>query len=158
LASISERISQTTDQLVYHMEHGDPGIKSAISGLTALAAGKSPFRAAVNAGATGLKEKVKQIFGRGGGGKKGLKFTNIVEQTDVGVPIRLAYDQWTQFKDFPSFMKKVESAEQEADEKINWKAQIWWSHRNWESTIVEQVPDDHIVWRSKGPKGMSTAS
>ncbi|MGH3388571.1 MAG: SRPBCC family protein [Actinomadura sp.] len=153
LESISERLSQTTDQLVDYMEHGGPGIKSAISGLTALVAVNSPFRVATNVGATGLKEKVKQTFGRGGGGKKGLKLTNIVEQTDVGVPIHLAYDQWTQFKDFPSFMKKVESAEQEADEKINWKAQIWWSHRNWESTIIEQVPDDHIVWRSKGPKG-----
>jgi uncharacterized membrane protein len=153
LASISERLSQTTDQLVGYMEHGGPGIKSGISGPTALAAGKAPSRAAVNGGAAGFKEKVKQMFGRGRGGKTGLKLTNIVEQVDVGVPIRLAYDQWTQFEDFPSFMKKVESAEQEADEKVNWRAQVWWSHRNWESTIVEQVPDDHIVWRSKGPKG-----
>jgi uncharacterized membrane protein len=153
LASITERLGESTDRLVDFLEHGGPGIKSAVSGVRALAAGKSPFRAAMSAGVTGLKEQVKQIFGRGGGGRTGLKLTNIVEQVDVGVPIRLAYDQWTQFEDFPSFMKKVESAEQESDEKVNWRAQVWWSHRNWESTIVEQVPDDHIVWRSKGPKG-----
>jgi hypothetical protein len=50
-------------------------------------------------------------------------------------------------------MKKVESVEQASDEKTNWKAQIFLSHRTWEATIVEQVPDSHIVWRSKGPKG-----
>src|SRR5690242_10981407 len=68
--------------------------------------------------------------GGGGGGKnsgKSLKVTNIVEQIDVGVPVRLAYDQWTQFADFPSFMKKVETVEQQEDEKLHWKAQILWS-------------------------------
>jgi hypothetical protein len=153
LASISDKLSETTGRLVEYVEHGGPGVKSALAGATSLAEGKSPLRAAMSAGVTGLKEKVKQLFKGGGGGKKALKLTNIVEQQDVGVPIRLAYNQWTQFGDFPSFMKKVESAEQESEEKVNWKAQIWWSHRSWQSTIVEQVPDDHIVWRSKGPKG-----
>src|SRR5213593_1566435 len=50
-------------------------------------------------------------------------------------------------------MKKVEKVEQEADEKLNLRAQIVWSHRNWDSTIIEQVPDRRIVWRSKGAKG-----
>jgi hypothetical protein len=50
-------------------------------------------------------------------------------------------------------MKKVESVEHESDEKLNWKAQILWSHRTWEATIVEQIPDKRIVWRSKGSKG-----
>ncbi|MCO6003835.1 SRPBCC family protein [Actinoallomurus purpureus] len=67
--------------------------------------------------------------------------------------MRLAYNQWTQFEDFPSFTKKVEDVHQEADEKVRWKAQIFWSHRNWESTITEQIPDQRIVWRSRGPKG-----
>jgi hypothetical protein len=79
--------------------------------------------------------------------------TNIVESIDVGVPVQLAYNQWTQFRDFPTFMKKVENVEQAEDEKLNWKAQVFWSHRTWESTIVEQQPDERIVWRSKGQKG-----
>ncbi|MFV9454283.1 SRPBCC family protein, partial [Rhodococcus sp. NM-2] len=87
-----------------------------------------------------------------GKGKK-LKLTNIVETIDVGVPVQLAYNQWTQFADFPSFMKKVERVEQEADEKLEWKAQIFLSHRTWEASIIEQVPDERIVWRSKGAKG-----
>jgi hypothetical protein len=84
-----------------------------------------------------------------------VKLTNIVESIDVGVPVRVAYNQWTQFSDFPSFMKKVENIERqrESEEKINWKAQVWWSHRSWESTIQSQIPDQQIVWRSKGDKG-----
>jgi hypothetical protein len=82
-----------------------------------------------------------------------VKVTNIVEAIDVGVPVRVAYNQWTRFSDWPSFMKKVESVEQDGDEKLTWRAQIFWSHRTWDSTIVEQVPDRRIVWRSSGAKG-----
>ncbi|KAB2351356.1 SRPBCC family protein, partial [Actinomadura rudentiformis] len=57
------------------------------------------------------------------------------------------------FQDFPTFMKKVISVEQPSEEKLNWKAKIFWSSRTWESTIIEQLPDKRIVWRSKGPKG-----
>jgi uncharacterized membrane protein len=95
--------------------------------------------------------------GGGGGGNKSargkFKFLNIFEVQDVGVPLRLAYDQWTQFADFPSFMKKVENVDQSSDEKVTWKAQVFWSHRTWETTIVEQIPDSHILWTSSGAKG-----
>ncbi|GAB2843516.1 SRPBCC family protein [Lentzea nigeriaca] len=110
-----------------------------------------------------LKDKVKGVAGGvlhalplGGNNKQGgnkLKLTNIVEQIDVGVPIQVAYDQWTMFTDFPSFMKKVENVEQESDEKLVWTAKVWWSRRTWTSTIIEQVPDERIVWRSEGDKG-----
>ncbi|NKZ09295.1 SRPBCC family protein [Actinomadura latina] len=100
----------------------------------------------------GGKDKDDKKGGKGGGGKK-VKVTNIVEHIDVGAPRRLVYDQWTQFQDYPSFMKKVISVDQADETKLNWKAKIFWSARTWESTIVEQVPDDHVVWRSKGPKG-----
>jgi len=89
---------------------------------------------------------------KGKGGNK-MKVTNIVEQIDVGVPINLAYDQWTQFAEFPKYMKKVENVEQVSDEKLKWKAQVFWSHRTWESTIVEQIPNERIIWRSTGDKG-----
>ena len=132
-------------------EDAGPGVKAAVAGLTALTEGKSPMRAALSAGATGLKEKVKKFFGAGKGKK--AKMTNIVETIDVGVPLRVAYNQWTQYEDFPSFMKKVEHVERPEDEKSNWKAQVFWSHRAWEATTLEQVPDSHIIWRAKGAKG-----
>jgi len=97
--------------------------------------------------------KIKKMFG-GGGGKGGkLKVTNIVESIDVAVPLSVAYNQWTQFGDFPGFMKKVEAVNQEEPPKLSWKAQIFWSHRSWESDIVDQVPDQWIIWRSQGEKG-----
>ena len=75
----------------------------------------------------------------------------------MGVPVTLAYNQWTQYNDFPKFTKKVENADKTGDEdeeqKINWKAQVFWSHRTWEATVIEQVPDERIIWRSKGQKG-----
>lgn len=91
--------------------------------------------------------------GGGGGGSKKLKMTNIVESIDIGLPLRTTYNLWTQFEDFPSFMKKVETVEQAADEKTNWTAKVFWSRRTWEATTVEQVADSHIVWRSTGAKG-----
>ncbi|MGH3379316.1 MAG: SRPBCC family protein [Actinoallomurus sp.] len=161
LASVSEKVSDKVNEVSSGLldkadgpDGGGPGVKAAFSGVKSLTEGKGPFRAILGAGATGLKEKVKGIFGKkGGGGKKGPKLTNIVESIDVGVPLRLAYDQWTQYEQFPAFMKKVEHVERPEDEKSNWKAQVFWSHRTWEATTLEQVPDDHIVWRSKGAKG-----
>ncbi|GAA2144049.1 SRPBCC family protein [Actinomadura napierensis] len=103
-----------------------------------------------------LKDTVGGILkkggGKGGGGKK-VKVTNIIEHTDIGAPRRLVYDQFTQFQEFPSFMKKVISVDQADEEKLNWQAKIFWSKRTWEATIIEQVPDEHVVWRSKAPKG-----
>ncbi|MCW2902347.1 MAG: integral rane protein-like protein [Streptosporangiaceae bacterium] len=150
LSKLGEKLGSSTERLVERLEN--PGAKAALSGATKLAEGKSPLRAALSAGLTGIKEKFKKFFGKG---KKALKLTNIVETLDVGAPIRLTYNQWTQFEDFPSFMKKVEHAERKNDgENVSWKAQIWWSHRAWETNIVEQVPDTHIVWRtSNAQKG-----
>ncbi len=121
------------------------GIKAAI-GAKNLVQNASPHKA---------KEKVQDALGGGGGGGGAdeAKAVTIIEEFDVGLPRRVAYDQWTQFADFPSFTSKVESVEQESDEKINWRARIFFSHRDWESTITEQVPDERIVWKSKGAKG-----
>ncbi|WP_395108376.1 SRPBCC family protein [Actinomadura sp. SCN-SB] len=101
----------------------------------------------------GLLGRVKEALGSKGGGATKVKVTNIEEHIDIGAPRRLVYDQWTLFQDYPSFMKKVVSVDQAADEKLNWKAKVFWSSRQWESTILEQVPDRHIIWRSTGAKG-----
>jgi uncharacterized membrane protein len=154
-SALNEKLGDVTDRLVDYAGQENPAAAAAIQKLKS---GGSPTGAAVSAGLAGGKEKLGQALGgkSGKGGKKGQmdpKVTNIVESIDVGVPVRVVYNQWTQFKDFPSFMKKVESVEQESDEKLTWKAQIFLSHRSWESTIIEQVPDERIVWRSKGSKG-----
>jgi uncharacterized membrane protein len=148
LHRVERRLERETRGLVAKAEQAGPLGKAAVAGIAALRDGKSPFRALWSFGWTALKETLARIFGRGRG-----KPTNIVEQIDVGAPRRLVYDRWTRFQDYPSFMKKVVSVDQASDEKLTWKAKIFWSSRTWESTITEQVPDEHIVWRSKGPKG-----
>ncbi|MEW2375896.1 SRPBCC family protein [Micromonospora sp. NPDC047812] len=155
---VTERITGATGRLSdYAKQGGGPGLIAAATGTQKLAEGGSPVKAMVHAGLAGGKEKVMSALGKGGkrgkGGGKKLKVTNIVEAIEVGVPVRVAYDQWTQFGDFPSFMKKVENVDTESDEKLTWKAQVFWSHRTWESTIVRQIPDKLIHWRSKGEKG-----
>ncbi|WP_430951277.1 SRPBCC family protein [Rhodococcus sp. 24CO] len=171
LSSVSETVSNTSERLNDYAEGGGGGLLAAVTGSEKSDDGESPLKSAVSGGWEGAKQMVKDrasdvkdaVTGGGdGGGKDGaksggkgkkLKLTNIIESIDVGVPIELAYNQWTQFTDFPSFMKKVERVEQESDEKLEWKAQVFLSHRTWESTILEQVPDERIVWRSKGAKG-----
>ncbi|MBO2450715.1 SRPBCC family protein [Actinomadura barringtoniae] len=142
-------LDRAVRRLTAKAETGGPLVKGALAGAKALAEGKSPLRAVLSAGWTAFKAVLSGIFG---GGKK-VKVTSIVEEVDVGAPRRLVYDQWTRFQDFPTFMKKVVSVDQPDDEKLHWKAKIFWSNRTWESTIIEQLPDRHIVWRSKAPKG-----
>jgi hypothetical protein len=159
----TDRVSGLSERLTGVAENGGQGLRTALTGKERdedededqdQDDGESR-PGLLKRGFTALKDKMKNAFGGGGGGggKKKLKVTVISERQDVGLPLRTTYDLWTQFADFPTFMKKVESVEQASDEKTNWKAQIFLSHRTWEATIVEQVPDSHIVWRSKGPKG-----
>jgi uncharacterized membrane protein len=159
ISSLQDKVQDATGRLTDYVEGGGgPGLMAAVTGAKNLAEGKGPVRSMTGAGFKGAREKVKGMVGQGGKGGKGgqgknLKVTNIVESIDVGVPIDLAYDQWTQFTDFPSFMKKVEDVDQVEDEKLHWKAQVLWSHREWDADIIEQVPDERIVWRSEGAKG-----
>ncbi|MPV89962.1 hypothetical protein GB882_14900 [Georgenia ruanii] len=83
-----------------------------------------------------------------------MKFNNFVDSFDIGVPVGLAYNQWTTYDQWPNFMKKTERAELDADQgKVKFKGQVFWSHREWETTIKEQIPNKRIVWDSAGPKG-----
>ena len=159
MSSLRGKVEDMTSRLTDFAEDGGgPGLMAAITGARDLAEGKSPARSMMGAAFSGVKEKVSGLFGgKGKGkdrGKKKLKLTNIVESIDVGVPLRLAYDQWNQFSEFPTFMKKVDNAERTKEPtKLNFKAQVFWSHRSWESTIIDQRPDERIIWRSKGQKG-----
>ncbi|GAA2596444.1 SRPBCC family protein [Actinomadura fulvescens] len=161
LGALAARYEAKLDQVVRRLtakaETGGPLVKGALAGARALAEGKSPLRAVLSAGWAAVKAVLAGVFGRLFGrlfGRRGkARVTSIVEHVDIGAPRRLVYDQWTRFGDFPAFMKKVVSVDQPADEKLSWKAKIFWSSRTWESTIVEQLPDEHIVWRSTASKG-----
>lgn len=66
----------------------------------------------------------------------------------VDVPLRMAYDQWTQFESFPSFMKGVKSVTQLGDARLYWIAEIAGHDIEWTAEITHQEPDRHIGWRS----------
>ena len=156
LSSVQDKVEGATGRLNEYVEGGaGPGLMAAVTGAKDTAEGKGPVRSMLGAGFKGTTEKIKELFGKGGQGGQGkkLKVTNIVEFIDVGVPVDIAYNQWTQFTDFPSFMKKVENVDQVEDEKLHWKAQVLWSHREWDADIIEQIPDERIIWQSKGAKG-----
>ncbi|QUX31465.1 SRPBCC family protein [Nocardiopsis akebiae] len=128
-----------------------------------LAQGKNPVDAVVTGGAKGLKDKarkgLKDKVGQGlgtgssGGGGKPGKMVNIVEDVDVGVPVRVAYNQWTRFPDFGSFAKGVQSAERTGDTSSHWRGKVFWSSRSWSAEVTEQVQDQRIAWSTEAAKG-----
>jgi len=156
LSGVGDRLSDWTDKLT-DIGEGSASGKALAKGAKESAEGGSGLMGGVKGAVSGLKDKVVDKVTGGGGGKGGggdaTSSTNIIESIDVGVPVTVAYNQWTEFGAFPSFMKKVESVDAESDEKLEFKAQIFLSHRSWEATVLEQVPDERIVWRSKGEKG-----
>ena len=72
--------------------------------------------------------------------------TRVEKSIEVTVPVRTAYDQWTQFEDFPHFMGGVTEVHQHDDQRLHWTAEIAGVRREWEATILEQVPDQKIAW------------
>jgi uncharacterized membrane protein len=70
------------------------------------------------------------------------------ERIEVDVPVRTAYDQWTQFEEFPRFMEGVERVTQRNDVYTEWAVEIGGERRNWAARITEQVPDELISWAS----------
>ena len=152
MSTVSDKLGGLTEKLEGIADGGPIG-KAVEKGGKAAAQGDSPLLGGLKGAASGIKDKITGGGGGKSGGGKATKSTNIIETIDVGVPVKVAYNQWTEFGAFPSFMKKVENVEAQDDNKITFKAQIFLSHRTWEATILEQVPDERIVWRSKGEKG-----
>ena len=152
LDTVNDRVSSLTDKLNGEGDGGGILGKTVGKAGENVAKGDNPLTGGLKGMAEGVKDKITG-GGGGKGGNKATKATNIIETIDVGVPIDVAYNQWTQYEDFPTMMKKVERAEATDDTKVTFKAQVFWSHREWEATILEQVPDERIVWRSSGQKG-----
>ncbi|WP_060878488.1 SRPBCC family protein [Streptomyces scabiei] len=103
-----------------------------------------------------VTEKAKEALSKGGHGKDPSggsgKGHTIIEDIDVGVPVREAYDQWTQFEEFQRFAKGVVGVEQKDEVATQWHVKVAKSNRHWHATITEQVPDERIAWTSEGDK------
>ncbi|MFE3265562.1 SRPBCC family protein [Streptomyces sp. NPDC059215] len=149
-----EKLTDVTGKLSESAETGSlPAIGSRILH------GDSPLKAFVSEKAKGVKDnvvgKVKEAFGGGKGKRKasGGKVMNIIEVIDVGVPLRDAYDYWTQYDKFSSFAKGVRDVSKSDEVGSDWKVKVGPSSRSFKATVQEQIPDDRIVWTSEGAKG-----
>ena len=78
--------------------------------------------------------------------------TTIEQSIDLEVPVRAAYDQWTQFEDFPKFMKGVEEIRQLDDRHLHWVAELGGTRHEWDAEITEQLPDERVAWRNTDGK------
>jgi len=74
--------------------------------------------------------------------------SEITQAVDVRVPVRTAYDQWTQFETFPKFMEGVKAVKQLDDTTLHWVAEIGGQEKQWDAKITEQRPDECIAWTS----------
>ncbi|MEU0370158.1 SRPBCC family protein [Streptomyces sp. NPDC006283] len=151
----SSKLTDVTGQLSDVAEKGGslPAIGSRIL------QGESPVKAFLSEKAKGVKDsvvgKAKEALGggKGGGRKAGGKVMNIIEVLDVGVPLRTAYDHWTQYENFSSFAKGVRSVSSSDEVTSDWQVKVGPSSRSFKATVQEQIPDDRIVWTSEGAKG-----
>ncbi|MBM7438987.1 SRPBCC family protein [Streptomyces sp. HB132] len=158
VTNLGHKLGEGVGRLADGKDAPGGAVKSLAKGGKALSEGKSPAQAAFSAGAShvkdAVKDKVKGLFGKGrkgGGGKS--KSVTISEDIDVGVPVREAYDQWTQFQEFSTFAKGVVSVEKSDDTSSNWKVKVAKSTRSWKANVTEQVPDERITWTTEGAKG-----
>ena len=98
----------------------------------------------------GLLSKI----GIGGGGAEETSGTGkgrrlpVQESVDVAVPLETAYNQFTQFEDFPKFMHRVDKLEQRDETHLVWHENIWGVRREWEAEITDQRPNERIAWKS----------
>ena len=72
--------------------------------------------------------------------------TRAKDEVTVDVPVNLAYNQWTQFEEFPRFMDGVVSVEQVTDSRLHWVAEVAGVRREWDAEILEQLPDRKVAW------------
>jgi uncharacterized membrane protein len=152
---VGEKLSGVTGSLNDTADGGGFKATAAGTAVQRLVAGESPAKAALGGVGAGIKEKVKGLFSRkkGGGAGGNKKFMNILEDITVGVPVNVAYDQWTQFQEFSSFMKGVDSVDPADEVNSNWRVKVFKSRRNWKATVTEQIPDRKIAWTTEGGKG-----
>jgi uncharacterized membrane protein len=161
VTDVGDRLGRAANRLAQPGSGGD--LFSAVG--RKLGEGASPGKMALRFGASRVKDAttkaVKSLGGKGGddggGGGNGKaaapKVLTIIEDIDVGVPVREAYNQWTQFEEFGRFAKGVVSVEQQDDTATEWRVKVAKAQRSWRAKITEQVPDEKIAWTSEGDKG-----
>lgn len=97
--------------------------------------------AALAVGGVMLSKQMKKMRGSG-------SMSSVEESIEVNVPVSTAYNQFTQFEEFPRFMDSVHEVRQLDDEHLHWRANVAGKEKEWDAEITEQIPDKRIAWRS----------
>ncbi|MEU4240309.1 SRPBCC family protein [Actinoplanes sp. NPDC026619] len=85
--------------------------------------------------------------------------STVTESVDVEVPVRTAYNQWTQFEEFPRFMDGVREIRQLDETHMHWKTEIGGVKREFDAEITEQLPDERVAWKAtEGEKQAGVAT
>ena len=74
---------------------------------------------------------------------------SVIEAVEVEVPVRTAYNQWTQFEEFPQFMEGVKEVRQLDDTHLHWTVEVAGRTKEWDAEVTEQLPDERVAWRSQ---------
>lgn len=74
--------------------------------------------------------------------------STIEQSIDVDVPVRTAYNQWTQFEEFPQFMEGVEDVRQLDDTTLHWRTKVAGREKQFDAKVTEQIPDERVAWTS----------
>ncbi len=74
---------------------------------------------------------------------------SVIEAIEVEVPVRTAYNQWTQFEDFPKFMEGVKEVRQLDETHLQWTAEVAGRTKEWRAEVTEQRPDERVAWKSE---------
>jgi uncharacterized membrane protein len=106
--------------------------------------------AAAAASRAGIRQRVRGAMPTGGFQPSTPRV--IDEAIEVAVPVSTAYNQWTQFEDFPLFMEGVDHVEQKDDTRLHWVATVAGRTAEWDAKILEQHPDKQISWISEDGK------
>jgi uncharacterized membrane protein len=153
----------TSSAAKYAVSQGPNLVKNKIAPKVQDAGGAGALAKSVASRGGGIAESVggvaSGLTGKLGGGKgkgdspsgtgRGRRLP-VQEYVDVGVDIQTAYDQFTQFEEWPKFMHRVERIEQRDDATLMWHENIWGVRRSWEAEITDQKPCERIAWRSTG--------
>ena len=118
--------------------------------LTLLLTGAGAVIAAVPGLRDGLLTLLKKV--RGGNDEweapREASWTSVEQEIEVGVPVSTAYNQWTQFEEFPKFMEGIDEVKQIDDTLLHWAATVAGKKAEWDAKITEQMPDRRIAWES----------
>jgi uncharacterized membrane protein len=132
------------------------GVKKTVSGGVKDAVGKNIDQ---SGGVSRIaKEAGKSVIPGAGGDSKGKneapggvgkgRRMPVEQAVDIGVPLSTAYNQWTQFEEWPQFMHRLQQVTQEDDCTVSFKTKMWGISKEFEAQIVEQRPDDRIKWNT----------